>query len=199
MTQQATDNARAQQQAQQERLEAMRAQAQKAEADRAAAVAQAQADRAAQAEQECTVSRPRRAAEAQANAQLWKDFLARGLPAMKRVTAICKIQDTTGVRVEHQSDSRGTTYRVRNVGAVDDLVCSAPLPRGISKDDAHTILTFDQYKDTPVTADSRDDSLNQRCAASDNAVGLNTQATYGDGVALRGLLQWGKTADAGAP
>lgn len=168
--------------------------AQQAANDRAAA---ADADRAKALEASCVSSRSRRASEAQGIAKSWAAFIKRATPQVKRIQSICKIKDTTGVRVEHDTDTRGTTYRVRNVGAYDDVVCSSALPAGISKSDAHDVLMLDQYLTTAITEDSQDSSLNKQCEASDQAVGLRTRATFGDGEAIKSLLQWGR--DGGAP
>ncbi len=142
---------------------------------------------------ECEASRPKRVADAQSTARAWAALVARISPKMKAIRAACVAKDTTGTRVERERDGNGVIVRTRQVGAYDDIVCKGALPRGISKDDAHTALYFDQYTSTRIDDDTSLDD--DRCASADAAAGLPAlNVTYGDGTGIGKLLAWSSSA-----
>lgn len=124
-------------------------------------------------------SRVERAKEAASDWETWAPILAQA-PAIR---AACASKDTRALQVE--TSHGGKIARIHAVGEKYDLVCTKPLPAGISKEDAWAILTRGDELDPndPLIPESG-------CAKFDQAVGLNTEVLRGDKEGIKRLLQW---------
>ena len=171
----------------QERRAAEKAAAEKAVAD------QKERERRA-LEDSCAQTRPQRLADLEEKIRDFHAEMKKIAPHVDWLVAHCKYEDTRAILVQRQRVKDGVIVRTKQVGQENDVTCDAPLPKGLTQEQADRATYFNSLeKDDPLvlyySVDRNDfGQENSRCASADSAAGVDLYVKLFDIEAQKAIL-----------